>query len=57
VRSSGGTPRRRDTACASPAPIVATVTPTVWANQKSVFGPVTHSNERRCISGQTPVPT
>jgi hypothetical protein len=34
----------------------ATVTPTVRASQKSVFGPVTASNERRWTSGQIPVP-
>jgi hypothetical protein len=37
--------------------MAATVTPTVWANQKSVFGPVMRSNERRCTSGQIPVLT
>jgi hypothetical protein len=33
----------------------ATSTPTVWASQKSTFGPVTRSKVRRLTSGQVPV--
>jgi hypothetical protein len=32
-----------------------TSTPTVWASQKSTFGPVTCSKVRRLTSGQMPV--
>jgi hypothetical protein len=37
------------------APMFATSTPTVWASQKSAFGPVARSKVRRLMSGQTPV--
>lgn len=53
--SSDASTRRCRAPKSRTAPMFATSTPTVWASQKSTFGPVTTSKVRRFTSGQMPV--